>query len=38
VLGQAGSAALFAKFAGVVAHQERVIARFNPDLSFSTTP
>jgi len=38
VLGQAGSAALFAKFAGVVAHQERVIARFNPDLSFSTAP
>ena len=34
VLGSAGSAALFAKFAGVVAHQERVIARYNPDLSF----
>jgi len=38
VLGQAGSATLFAKFAGVVAHQERVIARFNNDLSFSSTP
>ncbi len=36
VLGPAGSAALFAKLAGVVAHQERVIARFNADLSFST--
>jgi hypothetical protein len=36
VLGPAGSAAFFAKFAGVVAHQERVIARFNADLSFST--
>jgi hypothetical protein len=35
VLGPAGSATLFAKFAGVVAHQERVIARFNADLSFS---
>ena len=36
VLGPAGSAAYFAKFVGVVAHQERVIARFNADLSFST--
>ena len=36
VLGPAGSAALFAKYAGVVAHQERSIARFNPELSFST--
>ncbi|MEK6409839.1 MAG: hypothetical protein AABN34_23175 [Acidobacteriota bacterium] len=35
VLGPAGAAAFFAKFAGVVAHQERTIARFNPDLSFS---
>jgi hypothetical protein len=34
VLGQAGSAALFAKIGGMVAHQERVIARFNADLSF----
>jgi hypothetical protein len=34
VLGSAGSAALFAKLSGVIAHQERVIARFNPDLSF----
>jgi hypothetical protein len=33
-LGPAGSAAFFAKFAGVVAHQERMIARFNADLSF----
>jgi len=33
-LGPAGSGSLFAKFAGVVAHQERVITRFNPDLSF----
>lgn len=38
VLGPAGSAALFAKFAGVVAHQERSIARFNADLSFSAAP
>lgn len=38
VLGPAGSAALFTKLAGVVAHQERVIARFNPDLSFATAP
>lgn len=36
VLGQAGSEALFAKIGGLVAHQERMIARFNPDLSFST--
>jgi len=35
VLGPAGSATLFAKFAGVIAHQERSIARFNADLSFS---
>lgn len=38
VLGPAGSASLFAKLAGLVAHQERVIARFNPDLSFATAP
>ena len=36
VLGPSGAANLFAKLAGVVAHQERVIARFNADLSFST--
>ena len=34
VLGQAGATALFSKLAGVIAHQERVIARFNPELSF----
>lgn len=34
VLGPAGSASLFAKVAGVIAHQERLIARFNADLSF----
>lgn len=34
VLGPAGAASLFAKFNGIVAHQERVIARYNPDLSF----
>lgn len=34
VLGPAGAAALFSKLAGVIAHQERVIARFNLDLSF----
>jgi len=34
VLGPAGAAALFAKLGGVIAHQERMIARFNPDLSF----
>lgn len=38
VLGPAGSATLFAKLAGVVAHQERTIARFNPELSFAATP
>jgi hypothetical protein len=38
VLGPAGSASLLAKFAGVVAHQERTIARYNADLSFSNTP
>jgi hypothetical protein len=35
VLGAAGASALFAKLGGVVAHQERMIARFNPELSFS---
>jgi len=34
VLGQAGAATLFAKLSGVIAHQERTIARFNPELSF----
>ena len=38
VLGPAGSAALFAKLAGLVARQERVIARYNADLSFATAP
>ena len=38
VLGQAGSANFFAKFAGVVAHQERMIARYNTDLSFFNAP
>jgi hypothetical protein len=38
VLGPAGSAALLAKFAGLVAHQERVIARYNTDLSFFSAP
>jgi hypothetical protein len=38
VLGPAGASALFAKLAGVVAHQERVIARYNADLSFATAP
>lgn len=37
-LGPAGAASLFAKFAGVVAHQERMIARFNPELSFFAAP
>lgn len=37
-LGQAGAAAFAAKFAGLVAHQERVIARFNTDLSISPAP
>ncbi len=35
-LGQAGAETLFAKIAGVIAHQERVIARYNADLSFAT--
>jgi hypothetical protein len=34
VLGQAGASALFAKIGGVVAHQERIIGRFNTELSF----
>jgi hypothetical protein len=34
VLGPAGAATLFAKLSGVIAHQERTIARFNPELSF----
>ncbi|MEK6301853.1 MAG: hypothetical protein AABO41_14170 [Acidobacteriota bacterium] len=38
VLGPAGAASFFAKFAGIVAHQERVIARFNPELSFAIAP
>ena len=38
VLGPAGSATFFAKFAGLVAHQERVIARYNADLSFFSAP
>jgi hypothetical protein len=38
VLGPAGSATFFAKFAGLVAHQERVIARYNSDLSFFSAP
>jgi hypothetical protein len=38
VLGPAGAASLFAKFAGVVAHQERAIYRFNPELSFAAAP
>ncbi|HWN99602.1 MAG TPA: hypothetical protein VNS63_10070 [Blastocatellia bacterium] len=33
-LGPQGAATLFAKVAGLIAHQERTIARFNPDLSF----
>ncbi len=36
VLGQTGAATFFAKLAGVVAHQERVIARYNADLSFAS--
>lgn len=38
VLGPAGAASFFAKFAGVVAHQERSIARFNPELSIASAP
>jgi hypothetical protein len=38
VLGEAGAARLAAKFAGVVAHQERVIARYTADLSFAAAP
>jgi hypothetical protein len=38
VLGRAGAASLVAKFAGVVAHQERMIAPFNPELSFFAAP
>jgi hypothetical protein len=38
VLGPAGAANMVAKFAGVVAHQERSIVRFNPELSFAATP
>jgi hypothetical protein len=38
VLGPAGSANFFAKFAGVIAHQERIIGRYNADLSFFNAP
>lgn len=34
VLGPTGSAALFAKIGALIAHQERVIARYSPELSF----
>ena len=38
VLGPTGAAGFFAKLAGIVARQERVIARYNADLSFATAP
>jgi hypothetical protein len=38
VLGPTGAAGFFAKLAGVVARQERVIARYNADLSFASAP
>jgi hypothetical protein len=38
VLGPAGSADLFSRIGGVVAHQERMIARYNADLSFAPAP
>lgn len=37
-LGPEGAARFFLKFVGLIAHQERVIARFNPELSFSAAP
>jgi hypothetical protein len=37
-LGPEGAAKLSSKFAGLIAHQERVIVRFNTDLSFSSAP
>jgi hypothetical protein len=37
-LGPEGAAKLTGKFAGLIAHQERVIVRFNTDLSFSNAP
>lgn len=37
-LGPAGAQRFFLKFAGLVAHQERVVARYNADLSISPAP
>jgi hypothetical protein len=37
-LGPAGAQKFLAKFAGVIAHQERVVARYNTDLSISPMP
>jgi hypothetical protein len=37
-LGPEGAAKFALKFAGLIAHQERTIARFNTDLSFSSAP
>ena len=37
-LGQAGAARFLLKAAGLIAHQERVIARYNTDLSISPAP
>ncbi|MFY9572335.1 MAG: hypothetical protein WAV20_13125 [Blastocatellia bacterium] len=37
-LGPDGASRLFTKFAGLIAHQERAIVRFNADLSISPAP
>lgn len=37
-LGPAGAQRFLLKFAGVIAHQDRMVARYNPDLSISPMP
>lgn len=37
-LGPEGASRFFAKFAGLISHQERVIARYNGDLSIASAP
>ena len=37
-LGPAGAQTFFLKFSGLIAHQERVVARYNADLSISPAP
>jgi hypothetical protein len=37
-LGPEGASRFFTRFAGLVSHQERVISRYNPDLSLAPAP